>query len=62
MSFYEANMDHLISSYDYLVVIEPDAREQALLRKHYGVSGDEGFYRVVKSSDGGIALLPATSR
>lgn len=62
VSFYEANMDHLISSYDYLVVIEPDAREQALLRKHYGVSGDEGFYRVVKSSDGGIALLPATSR
>lgn len=57
VSFYEDNMDHLLGSYDYLVVIEPDAREQALLSKHYGVSGDEGFYKVEKSA-AGIRLLP----
>ncbi|WP_313164258.1 hypothetical protein [Sedimentibacter sp.] len=54
--FYEDNMDNLLSSYDYLVVAEGDANERYLLRKHYGVSGKEGIYRI-ESTDGQIELI-----
>ena len=57
-AFYEDNMDNLLSGYDELCVVEPDADERELLRRHYGVSGDAGFYRVLHDVDGSIALEP----
>ena len=55
-AFYEDNMDNLLSGYDELCVVEPDAAEQALLKKHYGVDGSAGFYRVLHNDDGSVAL------
>ena len=55
-AFYEDNMDNLLSGYDELCVVEPDAAEQALLKKHYGVDGGAGFYRVLHNNDGTVAL------
>lgn len=54
--FYEDNMDNLLSDYDYLVIAEGDADERYLLRKHYGVTGEEGIYRII-STDGEIELI-----
>lgn len=54
--FYEDNMDNLLSGYDYLVVAEGDANERYLLHKHYGVSGQEGMYRIV-NSNGHVSLV-----
>lgn len=54
--FYEDNMDNLLSSYDYLVVAEGDVDERYLLRKHYGVTGQEGIYRIV-STNGRVSLI-----
>lgn len=45
-AFYEPNMDNLLSRYDKLVVVEPDSDEVRLLKKHYGVSGKAGIYRI----------------
>ena len=57
-AFYEPNMDNLLAGYDVLVVVEPSSEERALLQAHYGVSGDAGFYRVVRGADGGVGLVP----
>lgn len=54
--FYEDNMDNLLSGYDYLVIAESDADERYLLRKHYGVTGEEGIYRII-SAGGQIELI-----
>lgn len=50
-AFYEDNMDNLLSGYDNLVVVESDVEARYLLRKHYGVAGEVGVYRVER--DGG---------
>ncbi len=50
-AFYEDNMDNLLSGYDYLVVVESDVEARYLLRKHYGVAGEVGVYRIER--DGG---------
>lgn len=60
-SFYEPNMDNLLSGYDVLAVIEPSAEERSLLQAHYGVSGDAGFYCVVREEDGSVGLVPQQS-
>lgn len=44
--FYEDNMDNLLADYDYLVVVESDFNQRYLLKKHYGVTGQEGIYKV----------------
>lgn len=54
--FYEDNMDDLLSDYNYLIVVENDANESYLLRKHYGISGQEGIYKIVKKN-GVIELI-----
>ena len=54
--FYEDNMDILLRGYDYLVVVQPDAEEQALLREHYGVDGNAGIYRIEAIGSSGVAL------
>lgn len=46
--FYEDNMDNLLSKYDYLVIVEKDDNESYLLKKHYGVTGQEGIYKILK--------------
>lgn len=46
--FYEDNMDNLLSKYDYLVIVEKDVAESYLLKKHYGVTGQEGIYKIFK--------------
>lgn len=45
--FYEDNMDNLLSGYDFLVVVEQDQDETRLLKKHYGVTGEVGIYRIL---------------
>ncbi len=47
--FYEDNMDHLLSQYDYLVVVENDPKEMRLLQKHYGINGRPGIYKITAS-------------
>lgn len=47
-AFYEDNMDNLLSGYDYLVLAESDVEARYLLRKHYGVTGGAGVYKVEK--------------
>ena len=54
--FYEDNMDNLLSGYDYLVVADSDDNERYLLRKHYGVTGQEGIYSIVNTA-GQISLI-----
>lgn len=44
--FYEDNMLHLLSQYDYLVVVESDQLEQELMQKYFGVDGDSGIYKI----------------
>lgn len=48
-SFYEDNLENLLSQYDCLVVVEPDRAEQRMLQKHFGMDGSAGFYRIGKS-------------
>lgn len=48
-SFYEDNLENLLSQYEYLVVVEPDRAEQNMLQKHFGVDGSAGFYRIEKT-------------
>jgi hypothetical protein len=45
--FYEDNMENLLINYDYLIVVESDVIERYLLHKNYGVTGQEGIYKVV---------------
>jgi hypothetical protein len=54
--FYEDNMDNLLKGYDYLIVVESDANERYLLYKHYGITGEEGIYKVVRAN-GQIGLV-----
>ncbi|WP_146113430.1 hypothetical protein [Paenibacillus sp. PCH8] len=49
--FYEDNMDNLLSSYDYLVVVETDLNAKYLLKKHYGIDMQEGIYKITRSGD-----------
>lgn len=49
--FYEDNMDNLLRGYDYLIIVERDANEAYLLKKHYSVTGQEGIYQIVKSGE-----------
>jgi len=53
--FYEDNMNHLLSGYNYLVVVESDPDEIRLLKKHYDVSGQNGIYKIA-SLDGQVSL------
>ncbi|EXG84363.1 hypothetical protein K413DRAFT_1095 [Clostridium sp. ASBs410] len=54
-AFYEDNLINLLSSYDYLVIVESDGEAKHLLKKYFGVSGQEGIYRILHS-DKGLAL------
>ena len=54
--FYEDNMDNLLGDYDYFVMVESDANARYLLKKHYGVDGEPGVYRIEHVDDTGIAL------
>ncbi|KOP65878.1 hypothetical protein AMS62_11980 [Bacillus sp. FJAT-18019] len=49
--FYEDNMDNLLSSYDYLVVVETDSDAKRLLKKHYNVDMQEGIYKITRLGD-----------
>lgn len=49
--FYEDNMDNLLSSYDYLVVVETDSDAKRLLKKHYDVDMQEGIYKITRTGD-----------
>lgn len=49
--FYEPNLENLLSGYDCLVVVEPDVVEQRMLKQHFGVDGEAGFYDIVKDGD-----------
>lgn len=51
-AFYEDNLIHLLSNYNYLVVVESDGDAKYLLKKYFGVSGKEGVYRIVHSRNG----------
>lgn len=57
-AFYEDNLINLLNSYDYLVMVESDGEAKHLLKKYFGVSGQEGVYRIIHS-DRGLALEPA---
>ncbi|MDR2024548.1 MAG: hypothetical protein LBQ71_15170 [Hungatella sp.] len=50
-AFYEDNLIHLLSSYDYLVIVESDGEAKHLLKKYFGVSGQEGIYRIIHSNE-----------
>ena len=54
--FYEDNMDNLLGDYDYFVMVESDANARYLLKKHYGIDGEPGVYRIEHVGDTGIAL------
>lgn len=54
--FYEDNMENLLSGYDYLVIAESDANGRYLLNKHYGVSGQEGIYKIA-NLNGRVQLM-----
>lgn len=49
--FYEPNLDNLLSNYDYLVIVESDTDEQKLLKKHYRIEGETGFYQIIKTGN-----------
>lgn len=48
-AFYEDNLINLLSSYDYLVLVESDGEAKHLLKKYFGVTGQEGIYRIIHS-------------
>ena len=50
--FYGDNLIHLLSSYDYLVMVESDREAKYLLKRYFGVSGQEGIYRIIHSQEG----------
>lgn len=59
--FYEDNMDNLLSSYDYLVVVETDSDAKRLLKKDYDVDMQEGIYKITRSGERiGLTLLSGT--
>lgn len=58
--FYEPNLDNLLSNYDYLVIVESDRDEQKLLKKHYRIEGETGFYQIIKTGNK-IALKKSDS-
>jgi len=50
-AFYEDNLIHLLSSYDFLVIVESDGDAKHLMQKYFGVSGKEGIYRIIHSNE-----------
>ncbi|WP_077612929.1 hypothetical protein [Clostridium sp. Marseille-P2415] len=56
-AFYEDNLIHLLISYDYLVIVESDAEAKYLMKKYFGVSGQEGIYKIIHSG-GELAVEP----
>lgn len=54
--FWEDNMDNLLNGYDYFVMVESDVEARRLLHKHYGVTGEEGVYRI-DDTNGKISLV-----
>lgn len=50
-TFYEPNLENLLGNYDYLVVVEDNRQEEALLKKYFNVDGTCGFYRVIKNGN-----------
>lgn len=54
--FYEDNMNNLLSDYDYLIMVESDTNGRDLLAKNYGVVGQEGIYKIVKT-EGNMTLV-----
>jgi hypothetical protein len=50
-AFYEDNLIHLLSSYDFLVIVEIDGDAKHLMQKYFGVSGKEGIYRIIHSNE-----------
>ncbi len=49
--FYEPNLENLLSGYECLVVVEPDAAEKKMLKEHFGVDGEAGFYDIVTDGE-----------
>lgn len=49
--FYEDNMENLLSSYDYLVIVESDFNARYLLETNYGVDGKVGIYKIDKNNN-----------
>ncbi|WP_313578786.1 hypothetical protein [Lacrimispora sp.] len=50
--FYEDNLINLLISYDYLIIVESDGEAKHF---YFGVSGQEGIYRI-HHSDKGLAI------
>lgn len=50
-AFYEDNLIHLLSSYDYLVIVESDAPAKYLMKKYFHVSGQNGIYKIINTGD-----------
>lgn len=44
--FYEDNLINLLKDYDYLIIVEQDASEQALLKKYFNCTGKKQIYKV----------------
>ena len=44
--FYEDNLINLLKDYDYLIIVESDSSERALLKKYFNCSGDEQIYKI----------------
>ena len=44
--FCEDNLINLLKDYDYLIIVEQDASEQALLKKYFNCAGEKQIYKV----------------
>ena len=49
-TFSANTLDSLLSQYDYLVIVESDLDERNLLYKKYGVTGQEGIYKIIHTN------------
>ncbi len=61
-SFYEDNLDNLLSGYEVLGIIEADETEKDMLHRHYGIDGQTGFYRITADGAGGVSLTKMTEQ
>ena len=50
-AFYEDNLIHLLSSYDYLVIVESDSSAKNLLKKYFHVTGQPGIYKILNNGN-----------
>lgn len=50
-AFYEDNLIHLLSSYNYLVIVESDTSAKYLMKKYFHVSGQTGIYKIINTGD-----------